>query len=371
MSTENHAYDASAIQVLEGLDAIRKRPGMYVGSTGERGLHHLASELACHAMNGVLAEGGGRVDVTLLSDGGFRVRSEVGVDPVEFSMLLTDFSFCFGAGARRGEIMLAGPGMLCAVNALSTRTELEVRHDGIRWEAGFARGRTVKPVTEAGAAEGSSVTVAFWPDPEVFDTTQFSQQVLADAYRQLAFLYRELSITFTDGRGPGEPRAFGFGGDLRGFVAHLDGEESPDVIGFGCDDPRMPGELEVALRWRPGGGEAREWSFANGLRTEGGGTHVEGLRRGLRAAVSSYGYRRELRTAAAPEIAWDRISDGLTAVVSVKLDDHLSFEGAIRDKLGNPAVAPCVEEAVRDHVTAWLETHPAEADALVGRMLLG
>ncbi|MFI5530556.1 DNA gyrase subunit B [Kitasatospora sp. NPDC051853] len=371
MSTENHTYDASHIQVLEGLEAVRKRPGMYIGSTGERGLHHMAHEVACHLMNEVLAGNGSRVDVTVLSDGGLRVRSNGSTDPADLWTVLSEFSFGYAGKLRRNEIVLRFPGMLCAVNALSARLEFEVQHDGIRWAADFIRGRTATPLTQAGPAHGSATVVTFWPDPEIFDTTDFSYEILADAFGELAFLYRELNVTLIDERGPGEPRSRVFEGGLQGLLALLDGEKVLDPVTFRCDDSRMPGELEVALRWRPGGGKVRAWSFANGYRTEGGGTHEKGLRRGLRSAVNSYARQRRLLPVGAPEVSWDGVSDGLTAVVSVKLDEHLVLEGSCRERLANPAVATCVEDAVREHVTAWLESHPAEAEALLARTALG
>ncbi|MFJ8042544.1 DNA gyrase subunit B [Kitasatospora sp. NPDC096147] len=368
MSTENHGYEASAIQVLDGREVVRKRPAMYIGTTGERGLHRLAFEVAEHAAGMVLAGAASRVDVTLLPDDGLRVTVDGGTDPAELRTALTVTAGGCGRLGRNGLSLGFGP-LLYVVNALSVRLEVEVRQAGTRWNAQYSRGYEVSSTTGADPAGGSELTMVFRPDSEIFETTEFSHRTLADRFRELSFLYRDLEITITDERGPSAPERLRFRGELRDFVVLLDGERHPEVIAFHHEDPRMAGELDVALRWRRDGGEARVRSFANGYRTEAGGTHEEGLLRGLRSALKAHARPGEPSPADGPDVGWAQLAPGLTAVVSVKLDGELRLEGCTRDALGNVEVAACVEEAVHAHVAAWLSAHPAEAEALVGRML--
>jgi len=389
VSEEVIRYDASHIQVLEGWEAIRKRPGMYVGSTGERGLHQLVFEVACRAVNEVLAGRAGSVDVALTPDGGLRVADDGPGVPVEAGIAgdtgdpgdpgldarLTSMHAGAGPGGRQAaEMSLFGTGP-CVTNALSSRLTAEVRREGVRWVQEYARGVALTSPTAVGPATGSGTTIAFWPDTDIFGTAECSFAVLAEHFRQLAFLNQGLSITLTDERSPGESRPvrFQFPGGVRDFVAFLDTRAGapvhPDVIGFEREDPRMEGTVEVALRWC-GSSEERVRSFANSVHTPDGGTHAMGFRDGVAAAVTSYARQRRLLAAADPDPGADRIGEGLTAVVSVKLDGP-EFLGATHGMLGGAAVRACVAEAVREHLGTWLEEHPEQAAAVVGRIVRG
>ncbi|WP_406470542.1 DNA gyrase subunit B [Streptomyces sp. NBC_01615] len=385
MSEEVIRYDASHIQVLEGWEAIRKRPGMYVGSTGERGLHQLVFEVACRAVNEVLAGRAGSVDVALTPDGGLRVADDGPGVPVEatagdtggpgLEALLTRMHAGAGPGGRHTAAMsLFGTGP-CVTNALSSRLTAEVRREGVRWVQEYARGVALTPPTAVGPATGSGTTIAFWPDTDIFGTAECSFAVLAEYFRQLAFLNQGLSISLTDERSPGgfRPVRFQFPGGVRDFVAFLDTRAGapvhPDVIGFEREDPRMEGTVEVALRWC-GSREERVQSFANSVHTPDGGTHAMGFRDGVAAAVTSYARHRRLLAAADPDLGTDRIGEGLTAVVSVKLDGP-EFLGATHGMLGGAAVRACVAEAVREHLGTWLEGRPEHAAAVVGRIVRG
>ncbi|WP_328440386.1 DNA gyrase subunit B [Streptomyces sp. NBC_00444] len=385
-------YDAARIEVLEGLDAVRKRPGMWVGSTGERGLRHLVFEVVGWAVNRVLAAGrGGCVDVTLTSDGGVRVADDAPGDPFQaagntdgpdLEALLT--SLPSGPEPRGRHIAVVGhfSGGLLVANALSSRLTAEVRCEGIRRLQEYARGVAVAPPAAVGPTTGSGTTISFWPDTDIFETTQCSFPVLAERFRQVAFLNRGLRISLTDERPEGGSRAvlFRFPDGVRDFVAALDAETGvtfhhPDVIGFEREDPRMAGTMEVALLWS-GLHDGRIRSFANSRATPEGGTHLDGFRDGVAAAVTAYARKRGL-PAADPDTCADRLGEGLggrtdlaglTAVVSVKLD-HPEYLGATRGRLDNTDVRACVGEAVRDHLGNWFEEQPKRAAEVVGRIV--
>ncbi|MFH9355683.1 ATP-binding protein [Kitasatospora sp. NPDC017646] len=383
MSEEASKYDASQIQVLEGWEAIRKRPGMYIGSTGERGMRHLVFEVADRAVNEVLAGHASRVDITLTPDGGVcvtddgrgvRIDEAGGTGLPGIEALLTRMQTGAGPGGRHDVTLgFCGVGPF-VVNALSRRMTAEVRRGGTRWVQEYARGVAVTPLTEAGTSTGSGTTIVFWPDTDIFGTTEFSFDGLAERFRELALLNRDLEISLTDQRRPAASRSvrFRYPGGARDFVALLDEqEEAPahsDVVGFEREDPRMAGTVEVALRWH-GSREERIRSFANS-RPTGGGTHECGFRDGVAAAVTAYARERRLLTATDPDLSTDRIGEGLTAVVSVKLD-HPEFHGAIRDVLGNATVRACVGQAVQEHLGGWLEEHPEWAVAVVDRIVRG
>ncbi|WP_031476163.1 ATP-binding protein [Streptomyces bicolor] len=376
-------YDAARIEVLEGRAAIRKRPGIYVGSIGQRGLHQLVFEVVGQAVNEVLAKGAGSVDVTLTADGGVRVTDDGPGVPFEArasgdsggtgleALLTSQYAGSAPGGRNLAAVGPVGVGLVVA-NALSSRLTAEVRCEGVRWVQEYARGVALAPPSAVGSATGSGTTIAFWPDTEIFETTRCSFAVLAERFRQLAFLNKGLGISLTDEGLSGEVRAvrFRFPDGVRDFVAALDAEAGatlqPDVIGFEQEDPRMAGTMEVALLWSGSHGE-RIRSFANSLPTPHGGTHVDGFRDGVTAAVTAYARDRGLPTANSVPAA-DRVGQGLTAIVSVKLD-RPEFLGATRGQLGNTDVRVCVREAVRERLGNWFEEHPEQAMEVVDRIV--
>ncbi|MFE4975662.1 ATP-binding protein [Kitasatospora sp. NPDC056651] len=381
MTEDANRYDASQIQVLEGWEAIRKRPGMYIGSTGERGLRHLVFEVADRAVNEVLAGHAGFVDITLTPDGGVCVADDGPGVPISeaggagstgLEAMLTRMQTGAGTGGRNDVTLgFCGVGPF-VVNALSRRMMAEVRRDGVCWVQEYARGVAVTPLTEAGPATGSGTTIVFWPDSDIFGTAEFSFDGLAERFRELALLNRGLEISLTDQRQPVESRSvrFQFPGGARDFVAFLDAQAvapaPTDTIGFEREDPRMAGTMEVAFRWS-GSREELVRSFANSWPTAGG-THVVGFRDGVAAAVTAYARERRLLTATDPDLSTDQIGEGLTAVVSVKVDDP-EFHGAIRNVLGNATVRACVGQAVQEHLGRWLEEHPEHAVAVLDRIV--
>ena len=383
MSDGVNEYSASQIQVLEGREAVRKRPGMYIGSTGERGLRQMVFEVANRAVNEVLAGHASCVEITLTPDGGVSVADDGpspgddgagGTGLPDLEVLLTRMQ----TGARRGDrqdvtLGFNGVGPF-VVNALSSRMTAEVRRGGARWVQEYARGVAITPLTEAGKLTGSGTTITFWPDADVFGTAEYSFDELVKRFRELAFLNRDLEIHLADQRTPDRSRTarFRYPGGARDFVAFLDEQEEapvhPHIIGFEREEPEMAGTAEVALRWRDSPGE-RIQSFANSWPTTGG-THELGFRDGLVAAVTTYARQRQLLTATAPGLDAARICEGLTAVVSVRLD-HPEFEGSTRGVLGNSAARACVGRAVREHLGRWLDGNPEQAATLVDRIVHG
>ncbi|MFD9777837.1 ATP-binding protein [[Kitasatospora] papulosa] len=383
MSEEDTRYDASHIQVLQGWEAVRKRPGMYVGSTSERGLRQMVFEAADRAVNEVLAGRASSVDITLTPDGGVCVADDgpgVPIDETEgadgpgLEALLTQMQAGVGTGGRHDvTIGFCGVGP-AVVNALSRRMTAEARREGVLWVQEYARGVAATPLTKVGTATGSGTTIAFWPDADIFGATEFSFDGLEERFRELAFLNQGLDISLTDLRSPDEPRSvrLRFPGGTRDFVNYLDGHTAAsapmDTIAFEREDPRMAGVMDVAFRWCSCPDE-RVQSFANSRPTVSG-THTVGFHDGMADAVTAYAREHGLLTPMDPDIGADRISEGLTAVVSVKLD-RPEFEGATRGVLGNSEVRDCVGQAVQDHLGRWLKEDPERAAAVIDPIVQG
>ncbi|MFD0369701.1 DNA gyrase subunit B [Streptomyces sp. NPDC127114] len=377
MSEESHTYDASVIVVLEGLEAVRKRPGMYVGSVGERGLHHLVLDAAERALNEILGGTASRVEITLTADGGVRVADDgtglaVGYaghgDGPPLESRLTEL-WC-GAPPADRRLLSGGNfgGGMAVVNALSSRLTAEVCRDGARWVLEYEQGVPVGVPARTGPAEATGTVITFRPDAEIFETLELSFDTLAARFRELSFLNRELDITLADDRDPAAPRTvrFRFPGGPRDYVAQQSAPLHPDVISFEREYAEMEGTVEVALRWCDSSDE-RIASYANSRPTTGGGTHELGFRDGLAAALTAYAQEHRLLSPSDPDFTPTQLGAGLTAVVSVKLD-RPEYEGATRDRLGNGPVRTCVTEAVRDHLTAWLRANPAQATAVLARV---
>lgn len=383
MSGKRIGYDAVGIEALEGREAVRKRPGMWVGSTSERGLLEVVLQVVGWSVNRVLAgREGGSVDVTLTHDGGVRVADDGPDGPSAadgdtggrgLEALLTRMSADERGGRRLEDVSHGGHAGLFVANALSSRLTAEVRRGGNCRVQEYARGvaAAARPAATESRA-GNRTVIAFWPDTEIFETTRCSFAVLAERLRQVAFLNRSLRVSLTDERPAGGARAvsFRFPDGVRDFVAALDAETGatlqPDIIAFEHEDPRMAGTVEVALLWS-GSRRERIRGFANSRATRQGGTHVDGFRDGVAAAVTAYARERGLLTG--DDAPWaDRINDGLTAVVSVKLD-HPEYLGATHELLGNTDVRGCVGEAVREHLGNWFKEYPEHAAQVVDRVL--
>ncbi|MFB7948075.1 DNA gyrase subunit B [Kitasatospora phosalacinea] len=332
-------YSAVHIQVLEGLEAVRKRPGMYVGSTGERGLHDLLYEALAPAAEAVLLGRASRIDVALTADGGARVAHDGRPEDELPRRLTTCWTPPPPTGSRVSVSFFAVD--LFVVNALSTRLTVVEHRDGVAVHHAYARGELADGPTETGPTDRTGTAITFHPDPEIFETTSFDHDTVAERLHELAFLNRELDITLTDERTtPPRTERFHHPAGLADFTTHLGGDPTATLT-VETTDEHMGGTLDVALSWTGHGGVR---CYANSRRT-GGGTHLEGFRDGLTAALN----RPDLPA-------------GLTAVVSVKLDDP-NYLGCTRDMLANHPVRARTAAAVHRAVEAWLAEHPAPAPA--------
>ncbi|GLW73335.1 hypothetical protein Kpho02_56340 [Kitasatospora phosalacinea] len=337
-------YDASAIVVLEWPESVRKRPGMYIGSIGERGLHTIVHDTVEAAANEVLSGRATRVDVALTADGGVRVGHD-GTHPLDLTRVLTVIAAGYGCGLDRRQIAWGGT-CLAVTNALSTRLEVREQRDGTTVHHAYARGERITPPVDSGPVDGTVIT--FHPDPEIFETVALRYHLLADHLRELALLNRELDFTLTDERStPPRTERFHHPAGLVDFTTRLGGDPA-ETLTVETEDDRMGGTLDLALSWTGGGGVH---CYANS-RPLDGGTQLVGFREGLAAALG----RADLP---------DGLIEGLTAVLSVKLDE-LELEGATLRTLGNTPARACTAEAVQRAVEAWLAEHPHRAAELAG-----
>ena len=379
------SYDASAITVLEGLDAVRKRPGMYIGSTGERGLHHLVYEVVDNSVDEAMAGYASHITVILREDGGVRVSDNgrgIPVDehPVEkkpaLEVVLTVLHAGgkFGGGGYSVSGGLHGVGV-SVVNALSTRLEVEVKRDGYVWTQSYEHGVPMAPLKRGDKTDEHGTTVTFWADPDIFETTWYDTATLARRFQEMAFLNRGLTITLTDERRrPGLVEEFGgeeaegiaeityyYEGGIADFVRHLNatkGVGNPTVIELATEDDAKGLQAEIAMQWSSGFTESVH-TFANTINTTEGGTHEEGYRAALTTLVNKFAREWGILKDKDPNLAGEDVREGLTAIVSVKLREP-QFEGQTKGKLGNTEMKAFVQKVVNDQLGAWLEQNPAE-----------
>jgi len=379
------SYDASAITVLEGLDAVRKRPGMYIGSTGERGLHHLVYEVVDNSVDEAMAGYATHITVVLREDGGVRVSDNgrgIPVDehPVEkkpaLEVVLTVLHAGgkFGGGGYSVSGGLHGVGV-SVVNALSTRLEVEVRRDGYVWTQSYEHGVPLAPLHRGDKTDEHGTTVTFWADPDIFETTWYDTATLARRFQEMAFLNRGLTITLIDERRrPGLVEEFGgeetegiaeityfYEGGIADFVRHLNaskGAGNPTVIELAAEDDKKGLQAEIAMQWNGGFTESVH-TFANTINTTEGGTHEEGFRAALTSLVNKFAREWGILKDKDPNLAGEDVREGLTAIVSVKLKEP-QFEGQTKGKLGNTEMKTFVQKVVNDQLGAWLEQNPAE-----------
>lgn len=384
---EPNDYAASDITILEGLEAVRKRPGMYIGSTGPRGLHHLVWEVVDNAVDEAMAGRCSRIDVRLRDDGGVEVTDDgrgipVEDHPTEGKSALEIVLTLLHAGGKFGGKSYAVSGGLhgvgvSVVNALSERLVAEVRRKGRLYRQTFHRGVPDGPVADVGEGDHTGTTITFWPDPEIFETVELNRETLVTRFREIAFLTAGLRLVVVDERDPDEVDTVDlhFPGGLRDFVEHLNHSREPlhdEVMHFSTsetDEEQGPRDVEVALQWNSQFNESLH-TFANTINTHEGGTHEEGFKKALTGVINRYA--RE--TGALPtsgrdkdlSITGDDVREGLTAIVSVKLADP-QFEGQTKAKLGNTDVRSLVERTCSRHLRTWLEEHPAEGKLIVNK----
>jgi DNA gyrase subunit B len=368
------SYTAESITVLEGLEAVRKRPGMYIGSTGLRGLHHLVYEVVDNAVDEALAGYCTRIDITLTADGGVRVVDDgrgIPVDehPVEHRPALEVVMTQLHAGGKFGGDSYAVSGGLhgvgvSVVNALSKRLDVEVVRDGRRWRQSYERGLPTGPLERDGRARGHGSTVAFWPDPDIFEETEFRFETLSNRMREMAFLNAGLRITLTDERGEVKSDVYQYAGGIRDFVAHINASKEPvhpQIIFF--EGKANSHYVEVAMQWNSSYNDAVS-TFANTINTHEGGTHEEGFRAALTSTINRYARAGALLKEKDPNLSGDDVREGLTAIVSVKLREP-QFEGQTKTKLGNTDVKGFVQQITNVALAEWFEEHGPQAKAIV------
>ncbi|MDQ0795237.1 DNA topoisomerase (ATP-hydrolyzing) subunit B [Streptomyces sp. B1I3] len=391
------SYDASAITVLEGLDAVRKRPGMYIGSTGERGLHHLVQEVVDNSVDEAMAGHADTIDVTILADGGVRVIDNgrgipVGIVPsegkpaVEVVLTVLHAGGKFGGGGYAVSGGLHGVGV-SVVNALSTRVSVEVRTDGYRWTQDYKLGVPTAPLARHEATEETGTTVTFWADGDVFETTDYSFETLSRRFQEMAFLNKGLTLKLTDEREaakatvgadsaaavdvPDEESTrtvtYHYENGIVDFVKYLNSRKGDlihqSVIDIEAEDKERLLSAEIAMQWNTQYTEG-VYSFANAIHTHEGGTHEEGFRAALTSLVNRYARDKKLLREKDDNLTGEDVREGLTAIISVKLGEP-QFEGQTKTKLGNTEAKTFVQKVVHEQLTDWFDRNPNEAADII------
>jgi len=384
------AYDAKSITVLEGLDAVRKRPGMYIGSTGERGLHHLVYEVVDNSVDEALAGHATAITVTLMADGGVRVTDDgrgIPVDrhPVEKRPAVEVVLTTLHAGGKfDGKSYAVSGGLhgvgISVVNALSSRLDVDIKRDGFAWRQSFdgrskPSGAARGPLEKGGATTETGTTVTFWADDTIFEEIVYSMETLSRRLQETAFLNAGLSITLRDERaevegGVAEERLYRYDGGLADFVAHLNATKTPShptVIHFSKEEEGI--SVDVAMQWHDGYAESVH-TFANTINTTEGGTHEEGFRTALTTVVNKVALEKQWIKPATgknkgdEKLSGEDIREGLTAIVSVKMAEP-QFEGQTKTKLGNTSAKSFVQRVASDALTLWFTVNGAEGKAIV------
>ena len=407
MATAEHEYGASSITILEGLEAVRKRPGMYIGSTNERGLHHLVWEVVDNSVDEAMAGYADKVEVTILADGGIEVIDNGRGIPVEMhpsgaptvQVVMTQLH---AGGKFDSESYAVSGGLhgvgISVVNALSTRVEADIKRDGKHWYQNFTNA-IPEELVAGEPAEGTGTTVRFWPDPEVFETTVFSFELIARRLQEMAFLNKGLTITLIDKRASeeeieletlaeeiaeGDPetaveaadekaakkkekkKTFYYPNGLQDYVEHLNKSKTaihPTIISLEVKGENL--EVEVAMQWNSGYAQSVH-TFANTINTIEGGTHEEGFRAALTSLMNKYAREHKLLKEKEQNLTGDDCREGLAAVISVRVGEP-QFEGQTKTKLGNSEVRGFVQKAINEHVSDWLDANPAEAKVIINK----
>ncbi|WP_285114776.1 DNA topoisomerase (ATP-hydrolyzing) subunit B [Leifsonia sp. fls2-241-R2A-40a] len=393
-----HDYGANEIQVLEGLEAVRKRPGMYIGSTGPRGLHHLVYEIVDNSVDEALAGHADNIEVTILPDGAVRVDDNgrgipVDVHPVEKKSTVEVVLTILHAGGKFGGGGYAVSGGLhgvgsSVVNALSSRLDVEVHRQGHVWRQSYRNGVPQAPLEQGEVSERSGTIITFWPSPDTFETVVFDYETLRTRFQQMAFLNKGLRIAITDQRPPeiepveGEvdddeinpPRhdVFLYERGLMDYVFYLNSAKKAEVvhdeiISFESEDTDRKIALEVAMQWTTSYNES-VFTYANTINTHEGGTHEEGFRAALTTLVNKYAREKGILKEKDDNLSGDDVREGLTAVISVKLSEP-QFEGQTKTKLGNTEAKAFVQKVVGDQLGDWFDRNPNQARDIIRKAL--
>jgi DNA gyrase subunit B len=391
-----HDYGANEIQILEGLEAVRKRPGMYIGSTGPRGLHHLVYEIVDNSVDEALAGYADNIEVTILPDGAVRVDDNgrgIPVDEhpvekkstVEVVLTILHAGGKFGGGGYAVSGGLHGVGS-SVVNALSSRLDVEVHRQGHVWRQSYRNGVPQAPLEQGEASDRTGTIITFWPSPDTFETVEFDYETLRTRFQQMAFLNKGLRISITDERAPevepveGEvdeetaPRSevFLYERGLTDYVHYLNSAKKAEVvhdeiISFESEDTDRKIALEVAMQWTTSYNES-VFTYANTINTHEGGTHEEGFRAALTTLVNRYAREKGILKEKDDNLSGDDVREGLTAVISVKLSEP-QFEGQTKTKLGNTEAKAFVQKVVGDQLGDWFDRNPNQAKDIIRKAL--
>ncbi|HET8681459.1 MAG TPA: DNA topoisomerase (ATP-hydrolyzing) subunit B [Micromonosporaceae bacterium] len=377
MPKKQYDYTAASLTALEGLEAVRKRPGMYIGTTGERGLHHLVQEVVDNAVDEALAGFCDTIDVLLLADGGVRVVDNGRGIPVDLHPKLKKpgvevaLTVLHAGGKFEGKAYTVSGGLhgvgVSVVNALSTRMEVEIHKDGHVWRQQYHFAKPT-PLVKGEPTRRTGSSVSFWPDPKIFETTEFSFETISRRLQEMAFLNRGLTIHLRDerkaaGDGAAHEVTYLYKGGIADFVRHLNLTKTPlhrSVVEFTADGEGM--SVEVAMQWNESYGES-VYTFANTINTHEGGTHEEGFRAALTTVINKYGADKKLLKGD-EKLTGEDIREGLAAIVSVKLANP-QFEGQTKTKLGNTDVKGFVQRVCNEWLADWLERNPGEAKTVI------
>ena len=395
VTTDESSYGAQDITILEGLEAVRTRPGMYIGSTGPTGLHHLVWEVVDNSVDEAMAGHCTRIDVTLTEDGACEVSDNGRGIPVENHPNYTDLTAAevvmtvlhagakFGGKGYKVSGGLHGVG-ISVVNALSSRVEVEIDRDGERYAMLFADGgeliQRLKPVgpsevadqTNGGTGPRTGTTVRFWPDQEIFDEVEFRFQTLLERFQMMAFLNRGLEIRVRDQRENAASNdwiPFQYEGGIIDFVSHINAAKESlfETVGYFVGSEEIDGnphEVEIAFQWNTGFNADGIHSFANGIATIEGGMHEQGFRAAVTRTVNSYARNKGLLKEKDGNLTGEDIREGLTAIISARIGEP-QFEGQTKSKLGNVSMRSLVERVTNERMADWLEEHPGEAKATI------
>lgn len=388
------SYGAEAIQVLEGLEAVRKRPGMYIGSTGPRGLHHLVYEIVDNAVDEALAGYCDDIQVTILPDNGVRVVDNgrgipVGIHPVEKKSTVEVVLTILHAGGKFGGGGYAVSGGLhgvgsSVVNALSHRLEVEVMREDYVWSMGFHDGVPDAPLARGAKSDRTGTTITFWPNDDIFETIEFDYETLRTRFQQMAFLNKGLRIAITDERefddeGNHRAETFLYERGLADYVEYLNSTKKtevihPEIISFESEEVSGGGDtvekrisLEIAMQWTTAYSESVH-TYANTINTHEGGTHEEGFRAALTTLVNRYARDKGLLKEKDENLSGDDVREGLTAVISVKLSEP-QFEGQTKTKLGNTEAKSFVQRVVGEQLGDWFERNPGLARDVIRKSI--
>ena len=380
----NDSYGASDIQVLEGLEAVRKRPGMYIGSTGPRGLHHLVYEIVDNSVDEALAGHCDTITVDILADGAVQVTDNgrgIPVDEhpvekkstVEVVLTILHAGGKFGGGGYAVSGGLHGVGS-SVVNALSHKLTVEVRRQGNVWSQEYADGVPKAPLTMGEKTDKTGTTITFWPNTEIFDTVEFDYETLRTRFQQMAFLNKGLSISVADHRpgSDGRNHSYKYERGLEDYVAFLNSAKKTEnihdeIISFESEDTERKIALEVAMQWTTAYAESVH-TYANTINTHEGGTHEEGFRAALTTLINRYARANNLLKEKDENLTGEDVREGLTAVVSVKLGEP-QFEGQTKTKLGNTEAKSFVQKVAGDALGDWFERNPSQAKDVIRKAI--